>query len=154
MFVGQWEERLHAICSHCVERGTVLHIDDPIGLFRAGRSSGSALTVGHILKGYLQDGGLALVLETSWPVWQRLQEIDRGFCDLFAVQAIDSISEQRMPAILIDATRRLEDRFSVVFHPLALRRIRQLLARFRGEREDPGATMRFVERLDDDAAFF
>ena len=48
-YVGQWEERVHAILKSANKKNLTLYFDDPIGLFRAGKSSCSNLCVADLL---------------------------------------------------------------------------------------------------------
>src|SRR5262249_21753259 len=48
-YVGQWEDRLLAILKEAQKRDHVLFLDDLLGLYHAGRTSQSDLSVAHVL---------------------------------------------------------------------------------------------------------
>ena len=55
-YVGQWEERLLAILRTARRRRHILYFDDVLGLYRAGQTSNSNLSVADVLKPYVERG--------------------------------------------------------------------------------------------------
>jgi hypothetical protein len=80
-FVGQWENRLLAILKEARRRDHVLYFDDLLGLYLAGRTSQSDLSVAHVLKPYAERREVRLVAETSPEAFRVLKERDRGFAE-------------------------------------------------------------------------
>lgn len=64
-YVGQWVERAHAIFKEAAKRKRTLLFTDLPGLFQAGKSRDSDLTVGHLLKGYLEEDGIQVLAEVT-----------------------------------------------------------------------------------------
>ena len=82
-YVGQWEERLLAILKECRKHDHILFFDDLLGLYTAGVSAESSLSVAHILKPHIEDNEVRVLAEMTHESLRVLQEKDRGLADLF-----------------------------------------------------------------------
>jgi ATP-dependent Clp protease ATP-binding subunit ClpC len=146
-FVGQWEGRLLAILKHARKRGHVLYFDDLIGLFFAGQTSQSTLSVAHVLKPYLERRDVRVLGEIAPEQYRVLRERDRGFADLFHVLPVREPTDAQTTRMLIDAQRRLEDRHGVAFAPDALPAAVDLARRYDRAVAFPGKAAVVLARL-------
>lgn len=146
-YVGQWEQRVLAIFDEAQREGHVLYFDDLIGLFSAGKSRDSNLTVGALLKLQMEEGKLRIVAEATPEVWRKLREVDRGLADLFTVlhvrepEAVDTLK------ILIRTLQDLELAHGCEFAPETLPLIMELCRRYVRTRAFPGKGAEMLRQL-------
>ncbi len=147
-YVGQWEERAHAIFKEAAKRRHLLYFDDLVGLFSAGKTSSSNLTVGHILKAYLEEEKLSVLAEAQPETIRRLREIDRGFADFFQPLPIREMSQADTMRVLVRTVQQLEseDR-KIQFDPLLLPKIYDLQHRFASSRAFPGKAVEMLRQV-------
>ncbi len=145
--LGQWENRVLAILDHARTKDLVLYFDDLPGLFAAGVSSASDLTVAHVLKPALERREVRIVAEITPEAWRVLRERDRAFADLFQVMPIGEPSEPETMRILIEVGRQLEEaqncRLDLEVIPTAY----ELHRRYAGDAAFPGKAAGFLRRL-------
>lgn len=146
-YVGQWENRLHAIIAVAKERKFVLAFDDLVGLFKAGQTSQSRLSVAHLLKPYLEKRELRVIGETTPEQFRVLQELDRGFADLFHVIPVREPGEDSNLSILIEVMRRLEAQHECRFGPSVIPTVVDLQARYVRDSAFPGKAAAFLRQL-------
>lgn len=146
-YVGQWENRLHAIIAIAKERKFVLAFDDLVGLFKAGQTSQSRLSVAHLLKPYMEKRELRVIGETTPEQFRVLQELDRGFADLFHVIPVREPSEDGNLSILIEVMRRLEAQHECRFDPGVIPAVVDLQARYVRDSAFPGKAAGFLRQL-------
>ena len=146
-YVGQWEERVLAILAECKKRKHVLVFDDLLGLYQAGVSSESSLCIAHVLKPYVERRDVAVLAEMSPEAFRVLQEIDRGFADLFHVLRINEPAAADTLTILVRLQRELEGKHKNIFHPGVLPRVLSLQRRYARGLAFPGKAAVFLERL-------
>ena len=113
--VGQWEERVLAILQHVQEKDHTLLIDDVVGLFSAGRTSQSDVTVGQVLKPFIERRDVRIVGELTPEALAALREIDRGFADLFQVVPLAEPDLPRARRMLVAAVREIELQQGCIF---------------------------------------
>src|SRR5262249_21357439 len=77
--VGQGENRLLAILKEARKRRHVLYFDDLLGLFLAGQSASSSLSMAQVLKPYLERREVRFLAEMTPEALRVLRERDRGF---------------------------------------------------------------------------
>jgi len=146
-FVGEWQERVEAICDFLAKKEDVLFITDLLALLSAGKSANSELNVAQLLKLRLENGTLRLLGEITPEAWRVLRERDRPFADLFQVLPVHEPSEVEIMRILIGVSRGLERahavRFSLEVVPVAY----ELHRRFAAEAAFPGKAAVFLQRL-------
>ncbi len=146
-FVGQWEDRVHAIVQECIRRGHVLYFDDVVGLFYAGISANSKLTVAQVVKPHIEARKLRVVAEMT-PASQRiLAELDRSFADLFHVIPVAEPGRRDNAAMLVHLARELEARHEVAFTHEVLPTVLDLTGRYYRDQAWPGKAAAFLERL-------
>lgn len=137
-YLGQWEERVIAILEEAVKEKLILYFDDLIGLFHAGKSRDSNLTVGQVLKLHMEEGKLRIVAEATPAAWRKLREVDRAFADLFTVIHLREPAEVETLRILIRTIQDLEQQHGCEFTPDILPLVMELPRRFVRGRAFPG----------------
>jgi len=146
-FVGQWENRVHAILAECKRRGHVLYFEDLIGLFRAGISAGSKVSAAQVLKPHIEKREIRVLAESTPQQYRALAELDRGFADLFQVLPVPEPEPLENLRILLHFQRELElrqqCRFSADVLPTAL----DLMQRYQREVAMPGKVAGFLQQL-------
>ncbi len=146
-YVGQWEERLLAILKEARKRGHILHLDDPVGFFRAGVTAQSDLSLAQVMKPFLERRDVAILAEMTPETLRVLRERDRGFADLFHLIPVREPEGDRLPRILIRSVRGLEERFRCRFHPAVTPMVIDLQRRYARHQAFPGKAVRFLEQL-------
>lgn len=146
-YVGQWEQRVLAIFDESQREGHILYFDDLIGLFSAGRSRDSNLTVGALLKLQMEEGKLRLVAEATPEVWRKLREVDRGLADLFTVLHVREPDAVDTLKILIRTLQDLELAHGCEFAPETLPLVMELCRRYVRTRAFPGKGAEMLRQL-------
>lgn len=146
-YVGQWEQRLLAIIKYAQEHDHILFFDDLVGLYRAGVTGQSDLSVAHVLKPYVERRELRVLGEITPESLRVFQELDRGFADLFQVIAVQEPDEEKNQRILIDVSRRFEGRHRCAFEMDTLPAVIDLQRRYVHDAVFPGKAAAFMERL-------
>ncbi len=145
--LGEWENRVTAILDHAARKDRVLYFDDLLGLFSAGQSNASDLTVAQVLKPALTRRSVRIVAEITPEAWRILRERDRAFADLFHVIPLSEPPEADTLRVLIDVVRRLEQdqgcRFDLEVIPASY----ELHRRHAGDAAFPGKAASFLQRL-------
>jgi ATP-dependent Clp protease ATP-binding subunit ClpA len=146
-YVGQWENRVQAICDHLEKSEGVLYLDDLPGLFSAGQSAGSTLNVAQLLKPRLESRGLRLLAEITPEAWRALRERDRAFADLFQVVPVAEPTEAEILRLLVGVAREAEREHGCEFALEAVPTVYELHRRFAGYAACGGAAAGFLRRL-------
>lgn len=147
-FVGQWEERAHAIFKEVRKRKHILLIEDFPGLFQAGKTRDSDLNIGQVLKAYFEEGGIRVLAEATPESWRKLREIDRGFADFFRTIPIKETSEKDTLRILIRTVQEIEGRErGTYFEPDLIPAVFELQNRFARTRAFPGKAVEVIQQI-------
>jgi ATP-dependent Clp protease ATP-binding subunit ClpC len=146
-YLGQWEGRLLAILKESQRKHHTLYFDDVIGLFYAGRTSSSQLSVAHVLKPYLERRDVRVVAESTPEAFRVLQELDRSFADLFQVVRIEEPNEAKNLHTLLGSRRTLERQHDTRFHPDVLPTVIDLTRRYVSDAAFPGKAARLLQSL-------
>ncbi|MBL8797667.1 MAG: ATP-dependent Clp protease ATP-binding subunit [Planctomycetia bacterium] len=146
-YVGQWEDRLLAILKEARKREHVLYFDDLIGLFHAGQSGSSSLSVASVLKPYLERGEVRVLAEIAPPALRVLRERDRGFADLFQLLPLREPDESETLRILIAVQRQLESQHNCRFDLDTLPTVIDLQRRYQRTTAFPGKAATFLRQL-------
>ncbi|HSJ03850.1 MAG TPA: AAA family ATPase [Verrucomicrobium sp.] len=145
--LGQWEERWTVMLAELRKRRHVLVLDDLPGLFEAGKSSGSELTLGHVLKARQEHEPVAVLAEATPEVWARLREMDRAFASMFHVMHVRETDDETTLRILVRTLQAMppgsRTRFTLDVVPLVM----QLQQRFARARAFPGKAVEMVQAL-------
>ena len=146
-FVGQWEQRLIAILKHARKRQHTLYFDDLLGLYQAGITCQSDLSVAQVLKPYVERREVRLLGEITPEALRVLRERDRSFADLFHVLPVHEPSEPEVLRILIGAQREQESRARCRFELDVLPQVIDLERRYDRALAFPGKAANFLRRL-------
>ncbi len=163
--VGQWERRWEAIleqlCNRLqntvdIRRPDILYVDNPVALLHIGKSAQTNLSLAHLLRPYVEDRRLPCLLEASPQQWQRLQEMDRGFSDLFQVIRLPTLDVDQQRKLIISGRARLENEHRCSIETTALTTLLKLEPQFRGDQALPGSALgplgQIAQRHQDDTA--
>jgi ATP-dependent Clp protease ATP-binding subunit ClpA len=146
-FVGQWENRLLAILKVAKQRDHVLYFDDVLGLYHAGQTSQSQLSVAAVLKPYVERREVRLVAEITPEALRVLRERDRGFADLFGVLPVREPTDEHTLRILVAVCRQLEAQHRVTFRLDVLPAVLDLQRRYVRHLAFPGKAAVQMRRL-------
>jgi ATP-dependent Clp protease ATP-binding subunit ClpA len=147
VYAGQWENRLLAILKHVREKQHVLYFDDLPGLYHAGLSASSNLSVAHVLRPYIERREVRVAAEITPEGLRVLQERDRGFADLFQVVPVREQSTEESRRVLISVVRQLEGMHGCRFGVEVLPTVMELQGRYVRERAFPGKAAQFLKDL-------
>ena len=95
--VGMWQKRVESILDALIDLSKtnnksfcdLIYIDNPVALFRVGKSSQNNMTISQVIKPYIEKRIVPFVLEATPDEWKVIQETDRRFADLFQVIKVD-----------------------------------------------------------------
>lgn len=146
-YVGQWEARLLAILKEAKQKRHTLYFDDLVGLFSAGRSSSSSLSVADVLKPYIERRDVRVVGETTPEALRVLQELDRSFVDLFKVLPVREPTEHENVMTLLGYRRMLEQQRNCHFQPEVLPAVVDLTRRYVSDAAFPGKAAMLLQTL-------
>lgn len=146
-YVGQWEQRLLAILKEASKRGHVLYFDDLLGLFHAGMTSNSDLSVAHVLRPYIERRDVRVLGEITPEGLRVLRERERALADLFHIVPIREPGESANLRILIETIRRFEGQYRCAFSPDVLPTVLELERRYVRDAAMPGKAAALLRRL-------
>jgi ATP-dependent Clp protease ATP-binding subunit ClpA len=146
-YVGQWEARLLAILKEAQRKHHTLFFDDLVGLFSAGRSNSSSLSVADVLKPYIERRDVRVVAEITPEALRVLQELDRSFVDLFNVVPIAEPTEKENLLILLGYRRLLEQNHRCRFQAEVLPTVIDLTRRYMSDAAFPGKAAMLLQTL-------
>ena len=146
-YVGQWEARLLAILKEAQRKHHTLFFDDLIGLFSAGQSSNSSLSVADVLKPYIERRDIRVLAEITPEALRVLQELDRSFVDLFTVVPIAEPTEKENLLILLGYRRLLEQKYRCRFQSEVLPTVIDLTRRYMSDAAFPGKAAMLLHTL-------
>src|ERR1043166_1002386 len=146
-YLGQWEGRLLAILKESQRKRHTLYFDDVVGLFYSGRTSSSNLSVAHVLKPYLERLEVRVLAECTPEAFRVVQELDRGFADLFQIVRIEEPNEEKNLHTLLGSRRRLERQHEMRFHAAVLPTVIDLTRRYVADAAFPGKAARLLQSL-------
>lgn len=147
VYLGQWEARLLAILEHAARSGAVLYFDDLLGLFSAGQSSGSALSVGDVLLPWIVRRRVRVLGEITPEAWRVLRERRREFADQFALIPVAEPAAAATWRILASLMRELEQQYQLRFALDAIPTALALSERHQPELAFPGRVAGFLRTL-------
>ena len=145
--VGEWEDRVVAILDHARGRDRVLFFDDVPGLFAAGVTNASDLSVAHVLKPVLERRSVRVLAEATPEAWRVVRERDRAFADLFQVIPVSEPTEAETLRILIHLARNWEGQAGCGFELDVVPTVYDLQRRYAGDAVFPGKAAATLRRL-------
>ena len=116
-FLGQWEQRWLAILREATKRDHILYFDDLVTFFSAGRTRDSSLSAADVLRGYLSEHRVRIVVEATPEELAILRRRDRALADRFHLVQVPSLDSETALPIVLEATQQIEVRDEVFFHP-------------------------------------
>ncbi len=146
-YVGQWENRLLAILKVAAKKGHLLFFDDLLGLYHAGITCQSDLSVAQVLKPFVERHDVRLIAEATPEILRVLRERDRGFADLFHIIPVREPNEAETLQILIATQRKLEGEHQCQFAIDCLPAAIDLQRRYARHAAFPGKAATFLRRL-------
>lgn len=146
-YVGQWENRFLAIIKEARKRSHVLYFDDLLGLFHAGRTSNSSLSVADLLKNELLKDNIRVLAEITPEAYDKLTDRDRAFADLFHAERIESTSDEETLKIAIRSTMELEQKNQCSVEMSAIPKVLQLQRQYNRLASFPGKAIKFLNEL-------
>ena len=119
--VGMWQRRMEAIISYVMQphhnykkRRDKLYFDNLIALFRIGKSAQNNMTLSDVLKPYLQDRQVQVIIEATPGQWDIANEMDRAFTDLFKVIRVQESDFETSMRIIARKRMEMEKRHDFV----------------------------------------
>ena len=146
-YVGQWEDRIYSILELAKGKEHVLYFDDLVGLFLAGQSSQSQLSIADLLKRCMELREIRVIGEITPSALRVLQETDRNFADQFDILPVREPSSDRTLRILIRVIQQLELQHNATFAPDVLPAVIDLQRRYTPEVVFPGKGAAFLRQL-------
>ncbi|MEZ5055962.1 MAG: AAA family ATPase [Saprospiraceae bacterium] len=149
--VGHWEKRFEAILEFL--QGTkedapgILLIDNPVALFKVGKSASGNLTLGDVLKEYLLKRKIQVVLLATSEEWKIVQEADRSFTDLCHIYRHNAPEHDSFLRILLNKRKSLEELYQCKFTVQALEKSIELHRQYFPSHALPGGVVSIINRL-------
>ena len=154
--IGQWQRRTAVVLQHlrsrlregfAIDRPDHLYCDNLVALLSIGKSSQNALTLADVLRPHLEKRAFTMIGEATPEAWQKVQQRDRRFADLFRVIRVDA--PPRATAVRIVGARRaeLERRHGCRISAAALAELLKMERRFAADEVLPGSAIRVLDRL-------
>ncbi|MBN8755244.1 MULTISPECIES: AAA family ATPase [Variovorax] len=154
--IGQWQRRMAVLLQHLqfrlrddfrIARPDHLYCDNLVALLAIGKSSQNTLTLADVLRPLLEKRAFTMIGEATPEAWQKVQQRDRRFADLFRVIRVDP--PPREAAIRIVAWRRaeLERQHECRISAAAVAELLKMERRFAADEVLPGSAIRVLDRL-------
>jgi len=154
--IGQWQRRMAVVTqylqsrlskAHGIRKPDHLYCDNLVALLTVGKSSQNTLTLADVLRPQLEKRAFTMIGEATPEAWQKVQQRDRRFADLFRVIRVDAPS--RATAIRIVGWRRaeLEQRHGCRVESAAIAELLKMERRFASDEVLPGSALRVLDRL-------
>ncbi len=151
--VGMWQRRFESILEYIIQPKTPayarprLFIDNLVALFRIGKSAQNSLTLGDVLKPYLEERALTFIAEASPEEWNIVMETDRRFADLCQVFRLNESNMAETAHIALLERARLEQEQECEIDNEAIERVFALTHSLLRSTAMPGNVVSFLERL-------
>lgn len=152
--LGDWERRLESAISFIrkpdtthLQRKDKLLVDKPVELIHIGRSYSSDMTIANVLKPYLEERNIQLVILATSDEWKFIQEENRSFADLFQLIRVDPPDLKTTIKIACKQRRILEDRESVSFSMQAVKEVFELHENYFKSKVFPGFLIDMMGKL-------
>ncbi|MEW6125590.1 MAG: AAA family ATPase [Acidobacteriota bacterium] len=146
-YVGQWENRLLAILKVAKKKQHILYFDDLLGLYQAGQSASSSLSVADVLKPYVEKREVRILGEITPEAFRVFQERDRGFADSFHLLPVKEPDEDKTFRILLHLMRELERKHRATFSTDVFPTVMDVQRRYTRDAVFPGKAAIFLQQL-------
>ena len=118
-----------------------------VALFRIGKSAQNSLTLADVLKPCLEKRTFGMIVEATPEEWQKTQELDRKFADLFQVIRVQAPDQTIAVRMLAWQRARLEQAHECRFQAQAISALWDLRGQMAGDEVLPGAMVRVMSQL-------
>ena len=150
--VGMWQKRLESIINYIIKPAKkrsshILYVDNPVALFRIGKSASNDMTLSAVFKSYLEKQQLPFVIEATPEEWKIIQETDRRFADLFRVLRISEPGYEKAVEISVKQRAVLENRQPIRLENDALMKLFSLQRLYMHQNALPGSVAEYMKRL-------
>ena len=151
--VGMWQKRFEAIIDYIKKPVAeanftdILMVDNPVALLRIGKSAQNNMTLGDVLKPYLEKRELQAVIIASPEEWKVVQEKDRRFADLFQVIRLSEPKLDLAARIILKQRRYLEIENDTVISVQAINQLFTIQRNYLKNSALPGSIMKMLQRL-------
>ena len=152
--VGMWQRRLEAIIEHLIDHARLcgktcdlLYIDNPIALFRVGKSAHNEMTLSDVLKPYIEKRIIPLIIEATPEEWKVIQEIDRRFADLFQVIRLREMSNEKTVDVAIRTRADLEKRYQARIDNDGMNKLFNIQRLYLRDEALPGSVVKYMKQL-------
>ena len=151
--VGMWQKRFEAIIRYLLkpvgkkDTAHILIVDNPIALLRIGTSASNRLTLSDVLKPYLEQRRLQLILIANPQEWSVFQEKDRSLAELFQVHRVNEPAIQQATHMILEQRKHLEDRHQVTISISAIQQLLDIQRNYLSRQALPGAITQYLEQL-------
>lgn len=146
-YLGQWEQRWLAILREATRRDHVLYFDDLVTFFSAGRTRDSSLSAADVLRSYLSEHRVRIVVEATPEELAILRRRDRALADRFHIVHVPSLDSESSLPIVLEATQLIEVRDQVYFHPEVVPLVMRQQEMLSPEKAFPGKAIEMVRSL-------
>jgi ATP-dependent Clp protease ATP-binding subunit ClpC len=154
--IGQWQRRMAVVLQHlrsrlretcAIDRPDHLYCDNLVALLSIGKSSQNTLTLADVLRPHLEKRAFTMIGEATPEAWQKVQQRDRRFADLFRVIRVDAPPHATALRIVSARRAELERRHGCTISAAALAELLKMERRFAADEVLPGSAIRVLDRL-------
>ncbi len=154
--VGWWQKRTEAIMDFLIKKGQyfqapngedILLIDNPVALLRIGQSSQNKMTISDLLKPYLENRSLQVILLASPEQWKVVQEKDRRFSDLFQIIRVPEPDYETAIQIVLQQRKYLEAMHGCKINIQAISQLFNIQRNYLARQALPGSVMKLLNQL-------
>jgi ATP-dependent Clp protease ATP-binding subunit ClpC len=154
--IGQWQRRMAVLLQHLqfrlrdefrIAKPDHLYCDNLVALLSIGKSAQNTLTLADVLRPLLEKRAFTMIGEATPEAWQKVQQRDRRFADLFRVIRVEP--PPRATAIRIVNWHRaeLEQQHACRIGAGAVAELLKMERRFAADEVLPGSAIRLLDRL-------
>lgn len=155
--VGMWQKRFEAILGYVRDRlkeftktknqTDKILFDNPVALLRIGKSSQNSMTLSDVLKPYLENRSLQIIMVATNEEWKIVQEKDRRFADLFQVIRVAEPKPDIAMRMVLELRKRLElDNDCMITVP-AIRQLFDIHRNYFKRRALPGSIAKLMTQI-------
>jgi len=146
-YLGQWEQRWLAILREATRRDHILYFDDLVTFFSAGRTRDSSLSAADVLRSYLSEHRVRIVVEATPEELAILRRRDRALADRFHIVHVPSLDSESSLPIVLEAAQKIEVRDEVYFHPEVVPLVMRQQEMLSPDKAFPGKAIEMVRSL-------
>ena len=125
----------------------MLYFDDVLGLYRAGVTAESDLTLADVLRTHVQRREVRVLAEMTPEMFRAFTERDRGLADQFHVLPVEPLQATETLHALLAVRRRLEIKHRCSFDVDVLPAVIEVQRRYVRDAEFPGKGAAFLNQL-------